>query len=193
MSSGDGGKAQRERAKGDAPLDLASITNAATAQEKRADAEVQRGGEAGDPPDPDCQFTSLTAHCADEYRANLKANRGFRRLIFFCVGGGAVAFFALLFVRLCQFTSVAFANLSATENSAPTFTAIDWHAYIFYGVVLLILSAIPLSLVMALIKMVKDSGVGDSEDDPAVRTPAFELGKVISETISGIVSNKQGG
>lgn len=67
------------------------------------------------------------------------------------------------------------------ETLAIVSTVKDWHFLTLLGIALVIFAAIPLSLSLALVRMISGKGPGDEKQELSITTPQLELFKVIIE------------
>lgn len=123
--------------------------------------------------------TAYTEDYASEIQRNMAAYRRMRWTAFLGVGViSAIYLLALLCVMWRLFGSE---YLPAVIGATPKF---DWHILVMIGVALVIFAAIPLSLVMALVRMIseqKPDGNGD------IKIPATELAKVLVDALKNFV------
>ncbi|MCF3492626.1 hypothetical protein GUV62_07890 [Stenotrophomonas maltophilia] len=118
----------------------------------------------------------------DEFRLNQRANREMRRLAFNVVGGVSALYVIVLLCVLWRFFD---GRLLASILGAPG-ANLDWHMLVLIGVALVIFAAIPLSLAMALVKMISESSTkADSFD---LKMPNTELGKVLLELFKSMLA-----
>lgn len=116
-----------------------------------------------------------------EFRENVKAHRTKRWVAFISAGVVCAIFFLLL---AAVFFRIFFGDLlvgvvgAAANNSS-------WHALIFLGGAMVLLAAIPLSLAMAMVKMISDR---DREEGGDIKTPNVELGKVLVDLLKAITA-----
>ncbi|WP_144774321.1 MULTISPECIES: hypothetical protein [unclassified Luteimonas] len=129
--------------------------------------------------------TEIPPSIADRYATELHSNMQAHRIMRWVAFGG-IGFISLIFV-LCLLVVMS-RILHWEAESVPRILrdAKDWHAWAFVGACLVIFAAIPLSLMMALIRMISV----DQEDPGAaeIRTPATELGKVLIELFKAITA-----
>ncbi|MGA6142612.1 hypothetical protein, partial [Providencia sp. NPDC089930] len=96
--------------------------------------------------------------------------------------GGLIALF--LFILLCTLVDLLDRNflLRLVEKGAD----LNWHILVFSGVAIAVFAAVPLSLAMALVKMISLTQHSDSSGD--YKTPTTELGKVILDLIKSVAN-----
>ncbi|MFZ6696797.1 hypothetical protein ACO0J1_13605 [Stenotrophomonas acidaminiphila] len=108
---------------------------------------------------------------------NHEAHRSMRWWAFWGLGILVLMFFAALLVVLLRFAS-PYAVWSLLELSSDA----NWHALVLMGVALVVLSAVPLSLSMGLMKMISAA----EDKSPVVSTPTTEAIKAVAELISQV-------
>lgn len=118
----------------------------------------------------------------DEFRLNQRANREMRRLAFYVVGGLSAIYVLVLLCVLWRFFD---GRLLASILGAPGGN-FDWHMLVLVGVALVIFAAIPLSLAMALGKMISESS--SKADSFDLKMPNTELGKVLVELLKSMLA-----
>ncbi|HEY1033980.1 MAG TPA: hypothetical protein VGE09_03250 [Pseudoxanthomonas sp.] len=121
----------------------------------------------------------------DQVLENMRAHRQLRTWAFFVAGGIALAFFGLLW---CALKQVFFDGYLAGILGAST-QPDSWHSLVLIGVSLALLATIPLSLCLALVRMVSDK---DQGDESSVKMATTELGKVLYDLIKGFVTQAKG-
>jgi len=122
----------------------------------------------------------------DQVLENMRAHRRLRTWAFFVAGGIALAFFSLLW---CALRQVFFDGYLAGILGAST-RPDSWHSLVLIGVSLALLATIPLSLCLALVRMVSDK---DQGDESSVKMATTELGKVLYDLVKGFVAQGKGG
>ncbi|WP_313319655.1 hypothetical protein [Stenotrophomonas sp.] len=118
-----------------------------------------------------------------ELEKNVAANRSKRWWAFAFVGLVVAAFFALLLAAFCKLffgTYLVDAIKAANESW-------QWHVLVFLGVSLVLLAAIPLSLSLAMVKMI--GGGGQEESGAAVKTPSVELVKALADIFKAVAAS----
>ncbi len=118
----------------------------------------------------------------DETRLNKRANREMRKLAFYVVGGLSGVYVLVLLCVLWRFFD---GRLLASILGAPG-GHLDWHMLVLIGVALVIFAAIPLSLTMALMKMISEASTDSEGSD--FKTPNSELGKVLLELFKSMLA-----
>lgn len=92
----------------------------------------------------------------------------------------ALGFVCLIF--LFSLMRLMFKMISDKEVLAVVVHANDWHVLTFLGIALIVFASVPLSLALAILKMVSQPGIADSKesrDDAVLTTPQLELLKAI--------------
>lgn len=119
----------------------------------------------------------------EEYRKNIEAHRNKRKIAFIAGASTSGVFFVLLiaFILRLLFSDFLLRVIAVAANSW------QWHVLVFLGVTLALLAAIPLSLAMALMKMIsdKDSSGADGGD---MKAPGIELAKAIIDLCKNITA-----
>lgn len=118
----------------------------------------------------------------DETRLNKRANREMRKLAFYVVGGISGVYVLVLLCVLWRFFD---GRLLASILGAPG-GHLDWHMLVLIGIALVIFAAIPLSLTMALMKMISEASADTEGSD--FKTPNSELGKVLLELFKSMLA-----
>lgn len=118
----------------------------------------------------------------DQLRYNQKANRKMRWMAFGVIGGLIVFFFLLLMAALFK---IFFGSYLASIISAAS-AGWQWHILIFLGATLLLLAAVPLSLSLALVRM-----ISDKKDDEAqeIKAPSVELIKALAHICKSVATS----
>lgn len=124
--------------------------------------------------------SALTEVYRDQLELNLAAHRKMRLIAFNVVGVLSALYLLCLLCVLWRFFD---GELLASVIGAQRGT-LNWHLLVLTGIALVIFAAIPLSLVMALVKMISDK----DEDASNIKTPTVELGKVLYDLIKGFVA-----
>lgn len=106
----------------------------------------------------------------DEPRLISEAHRKMRDKAFWVFGVISVAYLStLLILLICTFTGRA-----PLLYWLATSSTVDWHAWLIIGLALVIFAAVPLSLVMALVRMISHSEGEESRRSQLV-TPQVEM------------------
>lgn len=118
----------------------------------------------------------------DQLRYNQKANRKMRWMAFGVIGGLIVFFFLLLMAALFK---IFFGSYLASIISAAS-VGWQWHILIFLGATLVLLAAVPLSLSLALVRM-----ISDKKDDEAqeIKAPSVELIKALAHICKSVATS----
>jgi len=169
------------------PMQLASLGDLLKSSMKEIlDARLQTigGGADGDGPRPALRDPSLDQNpLREEYRKNIEAHRDKRQTAFVAGAITSGLFFGLLiaFVLRLLFSDFLLEVIAVAAN------AWQWHVLVFLGVTLALLAAIPLSLAMALMKMIsdKDSAGSDGGD---MKSPGIELAKAIIDLCKNVTA-----
>lgn len=132
------------------------------------------------------QPMSASEQYNQEILKNLSAHRLLRVYAFVVAGLIALAFFVLLW---CALRQIFFDGYLAGILGAST-QPDSWHSLVLIGVSLALLATIPLSLCLALVRMVSDKDPGD---ESSVKMATTELGKVLYDLIKGFVAQGRGG
>jgi hypothetical protein len=119
----------------------------------------------------------------DEYKKNIEAHRNKRWYAFWGISSVSIVFFAILGIFICRMLSDNF--LPAVIGAASSNW--EWHILVFLGAVLALTAAIPLSLAMALVKMISDKEK-DESDGGDMKAPGIELAKAIVELCKSVTS-----
>lgn len=106
----------------------------------------------------------------DQHHENLAANRRMRWWTFWAVGLICFAYFGGLLAMLLRLLSSKY--LVAVLSAVPENW--NWHVLTLLGVALVVFAAVPLSLGMALMKMISDK----ADETYGMTTANAELGKV---------------
>jgi len=119
----------------------------------------------------------------EELKNNVIANRRKRWAAFIFIGIVVATFFAMLLAAFCKLffgTYLVEAITAANENW-------QWHVLVFLGVALVLLAAIPLSLSLAMVKMI--GGGGQEESGSGVKTPSVELVKALADIFRAVATS----
>jgi hypothetical protein len=122
---------------------------------------------------------ALTEKFSEQDQANMAANRKMRFWAFIGIGAMSILFLLVLLGVLCQFFD---GRLIASALGASSLNG--WHALILIGVALAIFAAIPLTLLMALVRMISEPGA----DADTIKLPTTELAKLCFESIKSAFS-----
>lgn len=135
------------------------------------------GGREGGTPDPALNKNSIK----EEHRLNIEAHRRKRWAAFGVAGFVSFAFFALLFFILHRlfFTPFIAEAVGAANGS--------WQAMVMLGALVALVSAIPLSLALALVKMISERGQ-EPEDDSDLKAPGVELARAIIDLCKSVTA-----
>ena len=119
----------------------------------------------------------------EEYRKQLdlnhEAHRHMRWAAFLGLGSLIALFLFVLLITMVELLDREFI-LKLVDSGSK----LNWHILVFAGVVVAAFTAIPLSLAIALVKMISLSQ-HDSEDG-AYKTPTTELGKVVLDLLKSV-------
>ncbi|WP_372177502.1 hypothetical protein ACCQ23_21390 [Xanthomonas axonopodis pv. phyllanthi] len=110
---------------------------------------------------------------------NHKAHREMRWVAFISLGGLIALFLFTLLCTLVELLDRDFLLKLISEGKE-----LNWHILAFSGVAITVFAAIPLSLAMALVKMISLAQHSDAGGD--YKTPTTELGKVILDLIKSM-------
>lgn len=130
------------------------------------------------PPEADAP-TELRELFQSEADRNHKTHRYMRVAAFIVLGALIAAFLIVLLLVLLNLLSSEF--LSVLVKGGAT---MNWHILVFAGAALAVFAAVPLSLAMALVKMI--SVEQNCDADGNYKTPTTELGKVILDLIKSV-------
>lgn len=169
---------QSTRTPEDAGQQEAETITTAAKDEGGANSSVQGGSDHGQI-DP-----ALTPNgMAKELERNVAANRKKRWSAFFFIGAIVLSFFALLLAAFCKlFFGTYLVEIIKAANESW-----QWHVLVFLGVSLVLLAAIPLSLSLAVMKMIGGAGQDDSASD--VKTPSLELVKALADIFKAVATS----
>ena len=137
----------------------------------------------GQPATPDPALSPGANPLRDEYKKNIEAHRNKRWYAFWGISSVSIGFFILLGVFISRILSDNF--LPAVIGAASSNW--EWHILVFLGAVLALTAAIPLSLAMALVKMISDKEK-DESDGGDMKAPGIELAKAIVELCKSVTS-----
>lgn len=145
------------------------------------------GAPASDPSTPP-PVAAIGVTIADKYakelHANMEAHRSMRWVAFSVIG-------IVSFMFLMALLGVLMSIFSAEDPPAIlTVQAADWHAWVFVGLALVVFAMIPLSLLMALVRMIS---ANEEEAAEGIKSPSIEAGKLLYGMIKGFVSQAKGG
>lgn len=172
-------EAKKESRKADRAEDSRNPEAASGAISRSATAE--KGGEQAGIPDPNLTPKGIE----DQLAENIAANRKKRWWAFRVIGAIVILFFALLMGALCKlFFGNHLAGIVGAANAGW-----QWHVLVFMGVGLVILAAIPLSLTLAVVRMISEGSTDNSSD---VKTPNVELAKALAEMFRTIAASFKG-
>jgi hypothetical protein len=93
---------------------------------------------------------------------------------------------------LCMYFLIALAvSLRSFFTNKETLAIIaqsrDWHTLTLLGIAIVVFAIVPLSIALALVKMVSSSdNQGDKKEEIALTTPQLELFKLIVETAKAV-------
>lgn len=172
-------EAEKESRKADETDDARDSESSSRPTSRPASSE--KGGQQAGIPDPRLTPKGIE----DQLAENIAANRNKRWWAFGVIGAIVVLFFALLMGALCKlFFGNHLAGIVGAANSGW-----QWHVLVFMGVGLVILAAIPLSLTLAVVRMISEGSADNSSD---VKTPNVELAKALAEMFRTIAASFRG-
>jgi hypothetical protein len=119
---------------------------------------------------------------SDEARLTSQANRYMRLAAFMILGMMSIYFlFSLLefLESMLRFDSPILDLMIDRE--------MDWHVWLVLGLALLTFAAVPLTLTMALLRMINPSNKDDAEKSLGLVTPQLELAKLCVEALKQAV------
>jgi len=119
----------------------------------------------------------------EELKNNVVANRRKRWSAFIFIGLVVAAFFGML---LTAFYKLFFGTYLVEAITAAN-DSWQWHVLVFLGVALVLLAAIPLSLSLAMVKMIEDGR--QEESGSGVKTPSVELVKALADIFKAVASS----
>jgi membrane protein implicated in regulation of membrane protease activity len=123
-----------------------------TAVGKAAEAAAADPAIANPEPSPEVPKSARTQDYKDEVVEDMKVHRSMRRWAFFVMGGLVVCYLvALLAVLLISFFHNKFLLAALVVPNA------NWHVLVLIGIAIIVFAAIPLTLAMALVKMISSS------------------------------------
>ncbi|AZR24411.1 hypothetical protein C9397_14400 [Xanthomonas vasicola pv. vasculorum] len=115
----------------------------------------------------------------DQYELSEEAHRSFRRWAFYAVGVASLAYLVMLPIAIFFVVDDNSLAILASARGA------GWHVILLTGLVLVILAAVPLSLTLALVRMIS-SGKQDNDEgnrNPGITTPQIELVKAMLDMV----------
>lgn len=119
---------------------------------------------------------SLTETYDDELRLNLEAHRSLRKSAFWTVGiTSGVYLVALLYTLLAFFHRGWLAKIIEVEE-------LNSYVLVLIGVVLTLFAAVPLTLIMGLVKMISEKS--DSDAGAGIKLPNGEMAKLLFDAAS---------
>ncbi len=123
--------------------------------------------------------TALSENYDQITKDTLEAHLQMRQVAFYSAGALSAVYLVCLLCVLWKFFDgeLLAAIIGASQDE------VNWHILVLIGIGLVIFAAIPLSLVMAVVKMVS----GKDEDTSDIKTPTSELGKVLYELVKGFI------
>lgn len=124
--------------------------------------------------------TAADAH-AEQLRLTHAAHRRMRWVAFIGMGVFVSLFLLALLAALCRLLS-----LDSLTVVLGLSTDYQWHSLVFVSVLIAVFAAIPLSLAMALVKMISEKE--DQNDGIDLKTPSTELGKVILDLLKSVIN-----
>lgn len=133
-----------------------------------------------EPPTP-APPSALVDSFRDQIERNHAAHRSMRWFAFGFAGAVAVCYLIALLLVLYRLLDPA--GMAAVLG-APSASA-GWHGLVLVGIVIVIFAAIPLSLTMALVKMISDR---QQDEELALKTPSTELGKILLDLLKSMVN-----
>lgn len=129
--------------------------------------------------DIDVPETAYTEQYSSEIQQNMAAYRRMRWAAFF--GIGLISGLYLLALLCVMWRLFGSDYLPAVLGATPSF---DWHILVMIGAALVIFAAIPLSLVMALVRMISEQ---KPEGNGEIKIPSTELTKVLVDALKNVV------
>lgn len=111
----------------------------------------------------------------DEHRKNIEAHRRKRWFAFWGISVISTVFFGMLIAIFWQIISDNYLLfiIGAADKSW------QWHILVFLGGALVLAAAVPLSLAMALVKMISDTEKSGGDGSSDLKAPGIELAKAI--------------
>lgn len=116
----------------------------------------------------------LKEQYSDEERDNSKAHRRMRWWAFGVLGTVCIAYLITLLIALAR---IFFCDI--LPKVIPTGS--DWHTLVLVGIALVVFAAVPLSLAMALVRMISEGG--PDAEKPSLKTPQLEAIKIAFELL----------
>ncbi|KFN42314.1 hypothetical protein N789_14065 [Arenimonas oryziterrae DSM 21050 = YC6267] len=160
---------------------LEATSDAPTGRFPEIELDVAKAGDNNDPSAASMveQLPLPSTALKEDYRSqvelNLKANRELRGSAFRLLGLMSFAYLVALLVILIGF-------FNAEKAPAIISHAWNWHVYVLVGIVLIVFAAIPLTLAMALVKMITEKP-DDKWEVADIKTPNVELAKIFADFI----------
>lgn len=124
---------------------------------------------------------TLREEYAKQIDLNHKAHREMRWVAFIGIGA-----FVALFLFILLFTLVALLDREMILRLVSPDAVLNWHVLVFFGLLVAVFAAIPLSLAMALVKMISERD--SSPEDSGLKMPSTELGKVILDLMKSVIA-----
>jgi len=112
----------------------------------------------------------------NQHELSEEAHRSMRGDAFAWLGGTCLVY--LLFLLIAIFALLDDGSLALLLRSGA-----NWHALVLIGLILVIFAAVPLSLAMALVKMISRAGQESDQKAAGITTPQLELFKVFVEMV----------
>lgn len=121
----------------------------------------------------------------DEHRKNIEAHRSKRWIAFWGISFVSFIFFGMLIFIFYQIISDDYLPviIGAADKTW------QWHILVFLGGALVLAAAVPLSLAMALVKMISDTDKGGNESSSDLKAPGIELAKAIIDLCKSVSSS----
>jgi len=129
----------------------------------------------------DVPGTALTEEFRNQTEQNMSAHRRMRWWAFGVVGAVSGLYLLVLLCVLWRFFDGRL--IAAMVGAGPS---LNWHVLVLVGIALVIFAAIPLTLLMALVRMISEQR---AEPD-AIKMPATELAKLFFETAKAMFPGK---
>ncbi|UYK72562.1 hypothetical protein [Xanthomonas sacchari] len=160
----------QEAKEGDSPR-FAEID--AAAKESLEDVESGKSKQEISPASPD----SMVEIYRNQHELSEEANRSLRGQAFVWLGVACLVYLGCLLIALLSLIdNSSLALLLRTDGT-------NWHALILLGLILVIFAAVPLSLAMALVKMISRADQETGGKGSGITTPQLELFKVFLEMV----------
>lgn len=151
----------------------------------KAASEEAEGSLSANPPTPGVNNPGSSKSLQEEYRRQLdlnhEANRQMRWVAFIGIGM-FVGFF--LFILICTFVELV--NQKMVLELLRNKEELNWHTLVFFSIMIAMFAAIPLSLAMALVKMISEKD--HKSDDVELKMPTTELGRVILDLLRSVIA-----